>query len=238
MPRGKLTNLIRVCMELAKAYPILISKKHGKKPTRQNLFYWIKDNFEEDLIGWTKLHYIKTFFDKQFSNPIYKPLVAWEGELPWDNSEDIPLLIQLCAMNKHPEMQPELLCTPAIAKWVLRLSKFLPEMDLLYRNNDDNEHPILILARSYALREMVSEFIGRDKVSMADIDIFLGYKPWLSETRYNKYEETIEANFEDPAAIEALKIAEKIIHLIRLELDDYKITEERLFRPHWEFIGE
>jgi len=238
MPRGKLTDLYKVCMILAKAYPILMSQVDGKTPTRQKLFSWIQENLQEELIGWTKLHYIKTFFDKQFSNPLYQPLIAWEGKLPWDNPKDVSLLLQLWAMNKHPEMKPELVCTPAIAKWVLRLSKILPEMDLLYRNNNNNEHPILMLARSYALREMISEFIGRDKVNMMDIDIFLGYKPWLSENRYDRYEETIEATFEDPAAIEALKIAEKIIHLIRLELDDYKITEERWFRPHWEFIGE
>lgn len=238
MPRGRLTDLKRVCMALAKAYPILMSQMNGKKPTRQQLFYWIQENLEEDLIGWTKLHYIKIFFDKQFSKPIYHPLVAWKGDLPWDNPDEAPLLMQLCAMNKHPEMPSELACTPAMAKWVLRLSKILPEIDLLYRNNNNNEHPILMLARSYALREMIGEFIGIDNVSMADIDIFLGYKPWLSEIRYDKYEETIEAIFEDPAAIEALKIAEKIIHLIRLELDDYKIIEERWFRPHWEFIGE
>jgi hypothetical protein len=196
MAKRKLLDYQQICIELTNAYPAIMAEKNGKLPTGRELNGWIELKLGIGLIGSGKLNKLKQFFDVKFSHPHYQPLAAWEHEsfLPWKDPTSIPLLLQLAAINALP-IAPEKKITPAMAEWVLRLSNILPKLDLFERPNDQEEHPILSLARSYSFRPIIAEFIGEDKVTMKDIDIFLGIKPWLSETRYLKYRKALDNIF-------------------------------------------
>ena len=196
MAKKKLPDYQPICIELTNAYPAIMAKKNGKMPTRKELNNWIELNLGNGNLAPGKLGELKQFFDIKFSHPHYQPLIAWEHEgfLPWKDPVSVPLLLQLAAINAL-SIAPEKKITPAMAEWVIRLSNILPRLDLFERPNDQEEHPILSLARSYSYRPIIAEFIGEDKVTMNDIDIFLGIKPWLSEARYIKYRKALDNTF-------------------------------------------
>jgi len=232
MPKQKPLNYQPICIELTNAYPAIMAEKNGKLPTLKELNNWIKANLGDGLIEWHKLREVKQFFDAKFIHPHYQPLIAWEHDdfLPWKDPDNVPLLLQLAAINTLPIL-PEKKITPAIAEWVLRLSNILPSLDLFERTNDQEEHPILSLARSYSYRPIIAEFIGEDKITMKDMDIFLGIKPWLSENRYFKYRRALDNTFGAKAQHMA-QIGLIAIEKILKELSATTLTETRANLPN------